>query len=69
MCIMVVHHTRKQQSDDAFDMVSGTNGLMGAADCSMILHKEKRTSNKAILDITGRDQTDKEFILNVMKNG
>ena len=63
VCIMVVHHTRKQQSDDAFDMISGTNGLMGAADCSMILHKEKRTSNKAILDITGRDQTDQRIYL------
>lgn len=63
VCIMVVHHTRKQQSDDAFDMISGTNGLMGAADCSMILHKEKRTSNKAILDITGRDQTDQKIYL------
>lgn len=63
VCIMVVHHTRKQQSEDAFDMISGTNGLMGAADCSMILHKEKRTSNKAILDITGRDQTDQRIYL------
>lgn len=63
VCVMIVHHTRKQQSEDAFDMISGTNGLMGAADCSMILHKEKRTSNKAILDITGRDQTDQKIYL------
>lgn len=63
ICIMMVHHTRKQQSDDSFEMISGTNGLMGAADCSMILYKERRTSNKAILDITGRDQMDQKIYL------
>ena len=31
ICLMLVHHTRKQQSDDKFDMISGTNGLLGAA--------------------------------------
>ena len=32
ICLLLVHHTRKQQSDDRFDMISGTNGLLGAAD-------------------------------------
>ena len=32
ICLLLVHHTRKQQSDDKFDMISGTNGLLGAAD-------------------------------------
>ena len=32
VCLLLVHHTRKQQADDKFDMISGTNGLMGAAD-------------------------------------
>ena len=31
VCLLVVHHTRKQQADDKFDMISGTNGLLGAA--------------------------------------
>jgi hypothetical protein len=31
ICLLLVHHTRKQQSDDKFDMISGTNGLLGAA--------------------------------------
>ena len=56
VCLMVVHHTRKQQADDKFDMISGTNGLLGAADGGFLLSKEKRTSNKALLDIAGRDQ-------------
>ena len=48
ICILVVHHTRKQKADDAFDMISGTNGLMGAADGAFLLRKEKRTSNAAM---------------------
>ena len=31
VCLLLVHHTRKQQADDKFDMISGTNGLLGAA--------------------------------------
>ncbi len=63
ICLMVVHHTRKQKSDDAFDMISGTNGLMGAADGAFLLQKEKRTSNVATLEVSGRDQQDQRLFL------
>ena len=63
VCIILVHHTRKQRSDDSFDMISGTNGLLGAADGAFILQKEKRTSNHATLDISGRDQQDQRLEL------
>lgn len=63
ICLMVVHHTRKQKADDAFDMISGTNGLMGAADGAFLLQKEKRTSNAATLEISGRDQQDQRLYL------
>ena len=63
ICLLLVHHTRKQQADDKFDMISGTNGLLGAADGALLLQKEKRTSNNAILDISGRDQQDQRFYL------
>ena len=29
ICLLLVHHTRKQQANDKFDMISGTNGLLG----------------------------------------
>ena len=45
ICLLLVHHTRKQQSDDKFDMISGTNGLLGAAGGAFLLTKEKRTGN------------------------
>ena len=63
ICLMVVHHTRKQKSDDAFDMISGTNGLMGAADGAFLLQKEKRTSDAATLEVSGRDQQDQRLYL------
>lgn len=63
ICLFLVHHTRKQQSDDKFDMISGTNGLRGAADSAWLLQKEKRTGNNATLDISGRDQQDQRLYL------
>ena len=63
ICLMVVHHTRKQKADDAFDMSSGTNGLVGAADGAFLLQKEKRTSNAATLEVSGRDQQDQRLYL------
>lgn len=61
ICLLVVHHTRKMESDDSFDMISGTNGLLGAADGAFIMQKKKRTANTAIMDIVGRDQQDQEL--------
>ena len=61
--MLIVHHTQKQKSEDIFDMISGTNGLMGAADGAFVLSKEKRTSNTATLDVAGRDQQDMKIHL------
>ena len=63
ICLLVVHHTRKLESEDSFDMISGTNGLLGAADGAFIMHKKKRTDNEAVMDIVGRDQPDQELTI------
>lgn len=63
ICLLLVHHTRKQQSDDCFETISGTNGLLGAADGAFLLHKEKRTDSNAMLDVVGRDQQDQRLYL------
>ena len=63
VCLLLVHHTRKQQADDRFDMISGTNGLLGAADGAFLLQKERRTDYSATLDISGRDQQDQRLYL------
>lgn len=63
ICLLLVHHTRKQQADDKFDMISGTNGLLGSADGAFLLYKENRTSTAAVLDVSGRDQQDQRLYL------
>lgn len=63
VCVILVHHTRKQKADDTFDMISGTNGLLGVADGAFVLQKEKRTANSATLEILGRDQQDQKLYL------
>lgn len=63
VCVLLVHHTRKQNADDAFDKISGTTGLLGAADGAFILQKERRTGNKATLEVSGRDQQEQKVYL------
>ena len=58
VCLILVHHTRKLESADSFEMISGTNGLLGAVDGAMVMQKERRTDNKAELSLVGRDQQD-----------
>ena len=63
ICLLLVHHTRKQGSDDKFDMISGTTGLLGAADGAFLLQKEKRIGNAATLEVSGRDQQEQKLFL------
>lgn len=58
ICVLTVHHTRKQPSGDAFEMISGTTGLLGCADGALLMRKEKRTALEATVDVVGRDQQD-----------
>ena len=63
VCLLLVHHTRKQQAGDRFEMISGTTGLLGCADGAFLLQKEKRTDLCATLEIVGRDQPDQKLHL------
>lgn len=63
VCVLIVHHTRKQPAGDSFEMISGTTGLLGCADGAILMQKEKRTGNQATLDIVGRDQSDQKIHL------
>ena len=63
ICLLLVHHTRKQQADDKFDMISGTTGLSGATDSNFVLRKSKRRENTATLYCTGRDIPYRELAL------
>lgn len=47
-------------------MISGTTGLLGCADGSLLMQKKKRTALDATIDVVGRDQQDQ--ILYLSKN-
>ena len=63
ICLLIVHHTRKQSADDIFDTISGSNGLLGAADGAFVMSKKNRITSKATMDIVGRDNPDQRLRL------
>ena len=63
ICVLTVHHTRKQPAGDSFEMISGTTGLLGCADGSLLMQKKKRTALEATIDVAGRDQQDQILYL------
>jgi len=52
LCILIVHHTRKAEADDAFDTISGSFGLTGVADTLLVFG---RHGEGAKLEAQGRD--------------
>ena len=60
--LLAVHHSRKAESDDFLDAVSGTQGLAGSADYVLVLTR-KRKSDEGALAITGRDVTETEIAM------
>lgn len=60
--LLAVHHTRKMESEDFIDAVSGTQGIAGSADFVLVLSR-KRQSDEATLSITGRDVEESEVAL------
>lgn len=67
IAILLLHHTRKMQSSDQMDRVSGTTGIAGAADTILLLTR-KRHSSKASLSIMSRMVIDKEIALSFDEN-
>jgi hypothetical protein len=64
VAILILHHDRKSDADDAFDTVSGTLGLTGAADTILII---KRKSSGVVLYARGRDIEESETALQFEK--
>lgn len=60
--LLAVHHTRKTESSDFIDSVSGSQGIAGSADFVLVLSR-KRHSDDAVLSVTGRDVAEAEYAL------
>lgn len=55
LSIVVIHHTRKMRAQDPFDEISGSYGVSGAADASILIRRENHMEREAELHVTGRD--------------
>lgn len=60
--LIAVHHVNKKQDGDFVDAVSGTNGIAGAADSTLVLRRN-RTDDDGVLAITGRDVLEAEYAI------
>ncbi len=64
-----IHHNRKMKDDgDPFNMISGTNGIMGAVDTVWTITKDKRDSEEATLHVTGRDVEQSDTVIRFDKD-
>ena len=63
IAILLIHHLRKELSDDVFSRISGTTAISGAVDSSFTLVEDKRGSGKATLSCIGRDIEYRELTL------
>lgn len=56
ICILLVHHLRKMGDDgDPFNRISGTNGILGAADTAMVMTRKNRNDEATLFSVVGRD--------------
>lgn len=67
LCILLIHHLRKEHDTDPFNTVSGTTGLTGAVDSTFVLKVEDRSGSKATMYCTGRDIEYRELELEFEK--
>ncbi len=69
MAVLLVHHLRKMKDDgDPFNMISGTTAIMGAADTTMVLVKEKRGDENTTFSVVGRDVESSDTVLRFNKD-
>lgn len=63
IAILLIHHMRKEEDKDTFNMISGTTGMQGAVDSCFTLVEEKRGERNAVLSCIGRDIERREIKL------
>lgn len=60
--ILLIHHVRKQAAEDWQDLVSGTNGLTGAVDATLVLERSRGQAD-GVLHVTGRDVVENDYAM------
>ena len=62
VCILLIYHNRKAESEDPLDDVIGSTGLTGAVDAVLILRRGRGQADGTLF-ITGRDVEEQEVAL------
>lgn len=65
LSILIIHHFRKQKDEDIFNQISGSTGLIGAADTIIAVDNVKDSENNLKFYITGRDIESQEMTLKI----
>ncbi len=60
VALVIVHHARKESTDDFLTSVSGTYGITGSADTIVVIRR-KRNETFGTLHVTGRDVPDEQI--------
>lgn len=69
ICIFLIHHNRKEKDgSNVFNDMTGSTGISGVVDTCMILQRQDRFSNNAVLSITGRDIEERQLKMMLTKN-
>lgn len=63
IAMLLIHHLRKEGSEDVFHQIAGTVGIQGAVDGCFTLTEEKRGGGAALLSCIGRDIAYREISL------
>ena len=66
LAVVLIHHTRKASDPDVFSQVSGTQGVAGAVDTTIVLSRQRNT-DEAVLSVTGRDVEEREIAIRLDK--
>ncbi len=64
----LIHHTNKGTVTDPFDKISGTTGIIGTADTIIILEREDRNKDTAIMRYVSRDFYKEDTVLRFTEN-
>lgn len=69
VALLLVHHLRKMQDTaDPFNMISGSNGVMGAVDTAVVLTRESRDADTTTMNAVGRDIEGSDIVLQFNKS-
>lgn len=60
VALVIVHHSRKESTDDFLASVSGTYGITGSADTTAVIRR-KRLESFGTIVVTGRDVAESEI--------